>query len=863
LRLSGSLDSVELTEFSAVSKLGTIAGSGSGSWKNTDASEWGLLVDASEIDLGVVWEDWPSLIDAKISLSGLVRPSGPDVSVAIESVNGSIREYPITANGGLSYSAGKYSADQLKISLGQNDLTLNAAFENALDIEWDIAARDLQRIHPSLQGELFSSGRAQGNLPNIQATAKLRGQSLSFNNYKVQSLDAEIAPEADESLQPDESLQADESRQLNQSHEINFNIHQLVFGNQEPTDLSLTGVGSVINHSYSLAIDQQSLQVILAGDGEYTSTEQRWHGELSRADVVSDFAGDWGLKDPVALLMSTEHLSSSALCLLNDSSEVCTGFEYSVPEGLNLTAQLRELALANLSTSLPNQIRLVGLVNGDMQLSGHLDDLDGNANLAADEWSGTFESPNGTESIGFSNSRISALLNEGKLELSTSGQIADAGELTGSLTMPLVPGDTPIEGRFDAHLEDLRWVDTFLPQLSEISGEADISVSSSGPYNALNLAGDVKVNDFTAFVPRLGIELEQGHLDLSNVAPNEWVLDGQFGSGEGIVVLGGDIQIDAIDEWSGDLEISGENFEAFTSDSHRLVLSPKLSVLATPTRIKVSGTLEVPESQISIKSLPESTVYVSDDEIIVGNTDVSSDQTSETQIFADVNLVLGDGVKFDGFNIKGDLTGQLRLREDPAQPLRADGNIQIQGGSYSTYGQQFSIDPGRLIFNGPIDNPTLNVRASRKISENLVGVQIGGTAKNLSSSLYSSPVLAPTETIALLITGRPLSNATSGDGAVLLSAVTSLGLNKTTGLTQRLQNTFGLDVFTISSEEEFEDSALTIGKYLSSKIFISYAQDLFTPNSSASLDYFFSNKIRINAKSGANRSMDIFYQIKR
>jgi len=48
--------------------------------------------------------------------------------------------------------------------------------------------------------------------------------------------------------------------------------------------------------------------------------------------------------------------------------------------------------------------------------------------------------------------------------------------------------------------------------------------------------------------------------------------------------------------------------------------------------------------------------------------------------------------------------------------VTANGEIQVAQGTYTYYGKKLDITRGRLIFNGPLDNPTLDVLALRKVS---------------------------------------------------------------------------------------------------------------------------------------------------
>jgi len=109
-------------------------------------------------------------------------------------------------------------------------------------------------------------------------------------------------------------------------------------------------------------------------------------------------------------------------------------------------------------------------------------------------------------------------------------------------------------------------------------------------------------------------------------------------------------------------------------------------------------------------------------------------------------------------------SGRLRIRESPGISQRAEGSIEILDGAYSVLGQELTIDPGQLVFNGLAENPRLNVRAYRTVEGNLVGVHLGSRVETLSSSLYSAPGLPQTEILSLLVTGKSLSNTSSSKG---------------------------------------------------------------------------------------------------
>src|SRR3546814_16334889 len=95
---------------------------------------------------------------------------------------------------------------------------------------------------------------------------------------------------------------------------------------------------------------------------------------------------------------------------------------------------------------------------------------------------------------------------------------------------------------------------------------------------------------------------------------------------------------------------------------------------------------------------------------------------------------MGDDVKLRGFGLEGTLGGDLRVRAVPGREMTAVGNLEV-GGRYEAYGQKLRIERGHLVWsNGPVADPSLDIRAVRKIDRQSVGkgkhvskgVEIGG-----------------------------------------------------------------------------------------------------------------------------------------
>src|SRR5690606_4443904 len=114
---------------------------------------------------------------------------------------------------------------------------------------------------------------------------------------------------------------------------------------------------------------------------------------------------------------------------------------------------------------------------------------------------------------------------------------------------------------------------------------------------------------------------------------------------------------------------------------------------------------------------------------------------------------------------------------------------------FSIYGQTLVVDHGAVTFQGPLDDPLLDIVAIRKGLQVEAGVQISGTARDPIITLVSYPDVPDVEKISWLLLGRGPA-ASGADVGMLVSAAASFlrGDDSTP-----LHEEFGLDELGIRS----------------------------------------------------------------
>ena len=169
-------------------------------------------------------------------------------------------------------------------------------------------------------------------------------------------------------------------------------------------------------------------------------------------------------------------------------------------------------------------------------------------------------------------------------------------------------------------------------------------------------------------------------------------------------------------------------------------------------------------------------------------------------------------------------------------------------------------------FNGPFDNPALDILAIRPNISQRAGVMITGTAQSPRVRLYSEPALSDAETLSWVVLGR--SSATSGaESIVLQQAALALlsGLGRGSGTGGGLASRFGLDEIGFKgpgSSGDVRDAAITLGKRLSQDFYVTYESSLSGVIGTLFIFYDLTTNLTLRGQAGQKSGIDLIYTIK-
>ncbi|MGM0632482.1 MAG: translocation/assembly module TamB domain-containing protein [Pseudomonadota bacterium] len=841
---------------------------------------------------------------ASVALS--LPEDGLSSQVQLQELAASLNGQSLTGAGGLALQNGVLSLDGLRILSGDNRLTANGQVGDTLDALLELDIPSIRTIYPAAQGTASARLALTGSMEQPSAQAR-----ASINDFIMDDVGLR-------SLQLDGNMEGERL-------DIRVDGADLEAGGQSLQRLSASLDGTLQDHNAEMQADGTpgSLRLVVTGG----IMDGGWRGVLEDSLIASDL-GEWQQQEPAELSVGPD-VRLAPTCWSQQDASLCLNADLAqgnldaslalqrLPMDLFNHGQaetiLRQFHEGGLPAAhypapdnitppfrLPDALALTGRLDADVRANGPIADfqalqLDADASLNElalyirqsedslpipdiDEESA--EPPSaGVEQILWEDASMSASLNAGEWRARMGmalyqNELAGTGVSMRGTTEAEVTLDTEgtLDGRLDLGFDDIAWLQALVPQMRDTAGRLQGSILIGGRPETPELSAELSLTEAYTRIPALGLVLEEIELQLTNPDTDRFTLNAALRSGEGTLSLDSEILRPLESDRSVQLTLQGDRFQVANTEELQASISPDLTVAGDSSGLNMNGGLHVPVLDITITELPESAVDVSADTVIttdmsgVNNTALSERGALQSiPMRGEIQLSLGDQVRFRGFGLDAGLRGALDITQRPDATPLAYGELDIVNGRFEMYGQSLQIEQGRLQFLGSYNNPALDIRAVRTVSSTRVGVQINGTARNMRSQLFSTPALPDADVLAMLITGRPLSAAGEQESPSLVGAVARLGINQGQGLTDQIRGQLGLDTLAIDAGRggDLQDSSLTLGKYITPRIFVRYAIGLFDTENTIAIDYSLTDALKLEAQSGESQSLDLIYQMER
>jgi translocation and assembly module TamB len=182
------------------------------------------------------------------------------------------------------------------------------------------------------------------------------------------------------------------------------------------------------------------------------------------------------------------------------------------------------------------------------------------------------------------------------------------------------------------------------------------------------------------------------------------------------------------------------------------------------------------------------------------------------------------------------------------------------------------ITRGRLIFDGPVDNPALDFVALRRNLAVKAGVEVTGTVKLPHVRLTSEPPVPDNEKLSWLVLGRGLDRTSGADVAALQAAAAALFDQGRAPLGATIAQSVGLDDLSFRSGTApgapaggstafggVSGGVVAFGKRISDRLYLVYEQGLTVANNALKVEYALTRNVTLRAEAGFISGFGIYY----
>ena len=837
-------------------------------------------------------------LNATLKLAGELEPAhaiGPAGTVHFRMGNSHIAEQTVTGNGriefaGLDRATGRPGGKgEIELRLGANHLTARGGLGRKGDrLQLQLAAPALAQIGHGLGGSLAAQAlletgsthfeQANPALPNMNFDVK--GKNLVFpgdHNVAAFAADGTVRGNA-----------------------VALKLSLRDYGTKAKTlvqSLQLDVEGSSARHELQAAArvgGDQDFTVRATGGLKKTAQQwqgwkaMRWQGEISALSAAGRLP--FHLTAPASLEAGSEHFSLGIAKLAVAGGNVQISEIEWTPQKWSSKGHFNRIGLRPCADASEGEAE-----NHDaLRLGGEWDiasaaQLKGSLSVVREsgDWILPGEPP---FPLGLQTLEFAAHAAGGRIMGDLKARGRHLGVANASITLPIVKSgntalnwtvlpDAALSGHISVNMDDISWAGIALDKDNNLrtGGQIALQADIVGTFGTPRLKGQIRGNHLALALLDQGVRLEQGTLaarfdqeslymdTLGFTAPHLPLPDDPLLKNLKIGKDPGSLQVSGVMDLTGkrgSLEITASRLPLAQRPDRWIIASGKGHASLEDNMLTLKGTLTADagllgQATAGRPSLP-------DDVVVIGRDTPPRQQTERQGLRIDMEADLDLGEKFHirASGLEGRLAGQLRLRGEPGERLRAIGAIAARDTNFEAYGQRLTVERGIVNFQGPIDDPGLNVLAVRKGLAVQAGVEVTGTVRQPKVRLVSTPDVPDLEKLSWIALGRAPGG--KADASLLLAAAGSIMGGQSGGVTEKISRALGVDELAIrqSGVDALTGQVGVVGKRLSDKAYLSYEQGLTAVAGVTKLTYNLTPKITLVTRAGIDNAIDVLYTLR-
>jgi len=811
------------------------------------AQEFSLTGTFARLDPSRFLQAPSAQLNGNMKASGRLQPSW-QAQLQLSVTNSVLRNAPLSADARFSSNAAQPFSGEASAAIGPNRINVTGQYGRPQDrLKWEINAPDLRVVDPALAGAMQGQGSLAGTVAAPAIEFKLAAQRLALRTWRAANFEAQgsIAPGADGTL----------------------NIEARAAGLQTPytgiETLELRNSGTRARHTLNVALRGQGTDASLRASGGLDA-QWRWTGLLEQLEA----RGPWPLRltAPASVVLGPnqliiEQLRAAVLdgdfgpaSIRAGNGRITTSGSFRGIAALRLLPRNTAIEIRNLRLGGRWNLTLGDTFSGSAELQREQGDIA----ITGDE----------TAAMDLRRLSLALTATDNAVEVAFDADSANMGTATARIKTRVakregnwrLPRDAALAGNAAAEMRTLAWLRIFLPELDRVSGRLAGQATLGGTVAEPRLTGTLAGDGIALRALGPGLDLRDGRLratlDGKLLKIDEFRINAGKGriTAEGNANIGGGLR-------SLDITARADRAHIFASPQLSTIISGSGRAGLRDRRLALEGDFRVDEGRYDLGT-ERKPALGSDVVIKIKDKKHTPQSTSPLLVQLDVGVNLNDRFTVRGYGLDALLGGTLRVTTR-GDTFSATGTVRTVRGEYAAFGQPLNIERGALVFAGPLGNPSLDLRAVRKMQAVEVGVEVGGSLQRPIVRLVSTPDMPDSDRLAWLTLGRDPQHASQAELALLQAASLSMAGSRGMPLQRRLAEGVGLDEVGFGRGNDGTLGVLALGKRITSKITVRLEQTLGgTAGSLLKIDYLLSDRWRLQGTTGAENAADILFTLR-
>ncbi|WP_260261004.1 autotransporter assembly complex protein TamB [Vibrio intestinalis] len=855
LKGAGDLNHIQLSQLELQTLGGMVEGQVMANWQAP--INWQAQLELTDIQPGLQWPEAEGQISGTLKTDGaLTAKGGWKVNLPQLDIDGVLRDYPLNIEGSLQAldEAGKgeifLKTPRLVLSHGPNSIRAQGELAQQWQLDLALDLPSLVKSVPDLQGQARGGVKLRGDLKQPQVELDLQAENIAWQDQaKLQQvkLTGEVTPLPQ--VQGQLTLQVDQARYQD------YLVEQVL--------LKLNGSQKQHNLTLDVRSDIASTSLALAGALE-DKPALKWDGSLTRMTLNSK-QGQWQLNQPTALGFDSANteVSVAAHCWLQDQASVCLQQDIKVGESGEAQLAINQFDFEQIAMFLPAETQLQGSLNASTSAkwgASKAPQVKASITLAPGKVTQQVGEP---LVVGWQNIELNADLLNNQLNANWLIDVTDNGDVSGELMIPDVTvEDKQLQAKLALSTFNLDFLNVLLGEYSQLNANLSTDLDISGPLMHPKVNGQFVVDDMLLQGEVSPIDIDSGRL-VVNFSGYQALIDAAIQTPDGELDVEGNADWQDLANWQSKVRVFAEELMVDVPPMVKVKVVPDMTISASPKNARIDGSIALPWGRVVVEDVPASAVGVSKDLVIVDADGQPVDEESKVpfEVETNINIKIGDDFKLSAFGLEGGLVGNLNVTQKNKGPFIV-GEVNIVDGSYSSFGQDLLIKEGKILMNGPADQPYLQISAIRNPEntqdEVIAGVKVTGSADEPQVSIFSEPAMPQANALSYLLRGQDIDGESGGNS--MTTTLIGLSLAKSGRLVGEIGEAFGVQDLQLDTAGTGDDSQVTVSGYILPGLQVKYGVGIFDSVGEFTVRYRLMKDLYVEAVSGLDSAVDLLYQ---